>query len=273
MSLLSEKIQGSDIFIFDDGQLDPYQTRINPNSISQIWGWKAIGWNTDFAMTGWWQGHNVFAMTTNSQEFHPADTPASRSQAIQMQRAWQAGEEMPWLWTARGQEYTFTIEGDIGMPVSWGDNLRQALMLTRFEDVVSHQRLWVQFRTFDSNNTHRGIQVYSDPHTNYQDIVVNIEARPGTYSQFVNFDHSATIQQHAHADAFHFEASMSRQQFTNLLLHVESALGADIQTESGYWSLIQAGFSPEMASGYAQWGIGDHGAMQMTMENLAVWAH
>lgn len=269
---LPAELYGADIWLFDDGQLDTYQTKINPNSISQIWGWKAIGWNTDFSMTGWWQGQNVFALTTASQLYNPENGRAdSHSQAIQMQMAWQAGKEMPWLWTARGQDYTFTIEGDLSMPVSWGDNLQQGLMLTRFEDVSSGQRLWVQFRTFDNQNTDRGIQIYSDPHTDYQDIVVNIEVKPGTYQHLVSFDDSASIQGEAHSDVFHFEASMSRQQFTNLLYEVENALGIDIQNESGYWSLIQAGFSPEMASGFPQWGIGEQGAMQMTMEDLAVW--
>jgi hypothetical protein len=258
-------------FFTDDGQFD-YETIYNPNSVEQMYGYKAVGWNTDFSMTGWWQGQNVFALTTDSPLYDPNNgRPDAHSQAIQLQYTWESGDEMPWLWTNRGQDYTFTIEGDLSVPVSWGDNLQQGLMLTRFGDVSSGQKLWVQFRMFDNLYPGRPIDIFSDPHTNYEDIVVNIDIVKDSYNQFVSFANSAEIETDAFSDVRHFEANMSRQQFTDLLIHAEQTLGIDIQNESGYWSLVQAGFSPEMASGFPQWGIGDTGAMQAAMDNISVW--
>lgn len=258
-------------FLTDEGQFD-YTEVINPTSQQQMYGYKAVGWNTDFSMTGWWQNMNVIALTTDSPLYDPDNGRLdSHSQAVQVQQTWAAGEKMPWLWTERGQDYTFTAETDMQVLGSWGDNLQQALMLTRFEDVSSGQRLWVQFRTFDNKYPDRPMDIFSDPHTGHQDIVVNIDVVPGTYSEFVSFDNSDTMQSDAYSGFMHFEANMSRQQFTNILLQVEESLGIDIQNESGYWSLIQAGVSPEMASGFPEWGIGDFGAMQIAVDSMAFW--
>lgn len=258
-----------DIFIFDEGRLDDYDTHINATSRADLIGWSATAWNTDLSMTGWWQGMNVFAMTTNSPLYNPdGNRLDAKSQAIQMQQAWETWEEMPWLWTDKGQDYTLTMSMEQKMPVSWGNNLQQGLMFTRFEDVTSGQKLWVQFHTFNNRNG-EFLDIYRDPHTGNQDIVINLSISEGNAHLF-DFSASDTIKQHAYDEFNHYEVGMSRGQFTHLIGMAENALGIDLQNESGYWSMIQAGWSPEMASNIPELGIGEQGAMQMAMENLSL---
>lgn len=272
------KRPGRKYFLYDDGPLD-YSPLIEPRSQATMLGYKAVAWNTDLSMTGLWQGKNVLAMTTASPLF---DIAQEISQGIQVQNTWNAYEQLPWLWTERGQAYELTIELDYAVPVSWGNNLRQAVAGYRFEDVSAPQegtghgqRLWVQFGLFDSLYPNRGIEIWSDPHTNHEDVALQVPVAPdGRYAEYFDFSGSTTgIRSGAFSDMQHIEVSMSRQQFTNLIALVEDRLGVDLQNESGYWSMIHAmGASVEMASfATPQWGIADHGAMQMAVANLEVF--
>lgn len=264
------------MFLFDDDEFD-YAPLLEPTSQQQMYGYHAVAWNTDFSITGYWQGHNVLAMTTDSPLFDIHNEP-THSQGIQVQHTWNAHEQMPWLWTTQGQSYELTTELDYSVPVSWGNNLRQVVSGYRFEDVSSEYmdtghglRLWVQFGLFDNLYPDRPISVWHDAHTG-EDIAVQIPL--GQSSPFFDFSGSTTgIRNQQFNEMEHVEISMSRQQFTDLLIYIENQLDMDIQNESGYWSMIQAmPASVEMASfPVPQWGIGDHGAIQMFAENLMVY--
>ncbi len=265
-------------FLYDDDRFD-YTGLVEPVSQAAMLGYKAVAWNTDLSMTGWWQGRNVIGMTTNDKLF---DITKEISQAVQIQETHKPYEELPWLWEKnQGVNDKIVMSADVAMPVSWGTNLQQANFLLRYEDVsrlqpgTDHgQRLWVQPAFFDNKFNTRPIEIYQDPYTGFQDIVVNVQIKPGNYSQYFDFSKSNTLQMKAYDNLLHFEVSQSRQQFSDMLILVEKTLGIDIQNEAGYWSLIQEGITAEMASfpAYApKWGIGDHGAQQMAMMNLEIY--
>lgn len=251
-------------FLYDDGQFD-YSPLIEPASQSAMLGYKAVAWNTGLGQTGWWQGRNVIGMTTNDLLF---DINNEISQTVQIQETHNPYEDMPWAWEPnQGVNDTIGISADVAMPVSWGNNLRQANFLLRYEDVSTGQRLWIQPVFFDSQNVNRPMDIFYDPYTGYQDIVVSVQMRG--VSPYFTF--TGEIQQNAYNDLVHYEVTQTRQQFGDLLNHIEGALGVDVQNEPGYWSLIQEGITAEMASfAVEKWGIGDHGAQQMAVMNLEV---
>jgi hypothetical protein len=241
-------------------------------------GYKAVAWNTSLGMTGWWQGRNVIGMTTNDANFNMAASDIS--QAVQIQQTWAAGENLPWLWEYdQGVNDKIGIACDIAMPVSYGTNLRQAVLGFRYEDISATQagadhgqRLWIQFATFDSQNVNRPLYIYKDPYTANLDIVATVQIHKGQNTEFFDFSGSAEIQQNAYNDLQHFEVTQTRTQMYNLIKHIETQTGLDLQDQVGYWSMIQALVSPEMASfAVPQWGIGDHGAQQMALMNFEVW--
>jgi len=266
-------------FLYDDDRFD-YAPLVEPTSQAAMQGYKAVAWNTNLNMTGWWQGRNVIGMTTDDKLFDMGK--GDISQTVQIQTTWKAGAQMPWTWEpAQGVNDKMTIAADVAMPVSFGNNLRQAVLGYRMEDVsaiqagTDHgQRIWLQFATFDSQNVKRPMEIYFDPYTSFRDIVVTLQIRKGEYSQFFDFSKSANVQQNAYDSLLHFEVTQSRQQFSNLLSHVENVLGVDLQNETGYHSMIQALVSPEMATfpqGAPQFGIGHFGAQQMAIMNFQVY--
>lgn len=269
----------ADYLLYDEDRFD-YSGLVEPTSQAAMLGYKAIAWNTSLGMTGWWQGRNVIGMTTNDSLFDMSK--GDISQAVQIQQTFAPHQKLVWLWEpAQGVNDKLVVSADVAMPVSWGSNLRQANHLYRFED-VSHlqagtdhgQRLWIQPSFHDSQNVNRPMDVYRDPYTNFEDIVVNVQIKKGEYGQFFDFSKSANITQTAHDDLRHFEVTQTRQQFSALISHVEKVLGVDLQNEAGYWSLIQAGITAEMASfpqNAPKWGIGHEGAQQMAMMNLEVF--
>lgn len=265
-------------FLYDDDRFD-YTPLYEPNNINQIWGYHAVAWNTGFQWTGWWEGRNVVGMST-SDPLYNINTDIS--QAVQIQQAQKPYENLPWLWeAAQGVNDKIVIAADVAMPVSWGTNLQQANFLFRYED-VSHiqpgtdhgQRLWIQPIFFDNRNPNRPIEIYRDPYTNYEDLVVNLPIKPGTYTKYFDFSKSSSIKSTAHNEMYHYEVTQSRQQFNDLIILVEKTTGVDLQNETGYYSLIQEGITAEMASFPASnpmYGIGDHGAQQMAWMNLEVY--
>jgi len=266
-------------FLYDDGAFD-YSPMVEPTSQNAMLGYKAVAWNTDLSMTGWWQGRNVIGMTTNDLLFDMSK--GDISQAVQIQQTWKPYDNLPWLWeAAQGVNDSIHISAEVAMPVSYGTNLKQANFLFRYED-VSHlqagtnhgQRLWLQAHIFDSQNINRPIDIYRDPYTNFEDIVVNVQIKPNTYGDYFDFRNSAGIQQNAYDNLLHFEFGQSRLQLDNLLRFVERDEGIDLQNETGYWSLIQVGITAEMATfptGAHKFGIGSFGAQQMAIMDLAVW--
>lgn len=273
------KRAGAKYYLYDDGVFD-YTGLVEPTSQNAMLGYKAIAWNTHLDMTGWWQGRNVIGMTTNDSLFDMSK--GDISQAVQVQMTHKPYDVLPWLWEAnQGVNDKLVQAADVAMPVSWGTNLQQANFLLRYEDVsklqagTDHgQRLWVQAAFFDNKYNTRGIEIYKDPYTGYQDIVVNVQIKPGQHGAYFDFSNSNTLQMTAYDDLKHFEFTQTRAQFSNMLTLVEQKLGVDIQNEAGYWSLIQEGITAEMATFPAnapKWGIGDHGAQQMAMMNLEVF--
>lgn len=266
-------------FLYDDGVFD-YTGLVEPTSQNAMLGYKAIAWNTGLQWTGWWQGRNVLGMSTTDPLFDMSK--GDISQAVQIQQTWKPYAQLPWLWESnQGQSDSIHISAEVAMPVSYGTNLRQANFLFRYEDVsklqpgTDHgQRIWIQPSFFDSQNIKRPIDIYRDPYTNYEDIVVNVQIRPNEYKDYFDFSGSAAIQQSAHDNLLHFEFGQSRLQLDNLLRLIERDEGIDLQNETGYWSLIQVGITAEMASFPAnapKFGIGSYGAQQMAMMDLAVW--
>jgi hypothetical protein len=273
-------------FLFDDGIFD-YQGIVEPTSENQLLGYKAIAWNTTLQWTGWWQDRNVIGMSTTDPLFNPQGGNVNDiSQAVQIGQKWNAGTIHPWIWEAgQGQADTFNRAIDAAIPISYGTNLQQSNFYDRWEDTSyinpewGHgQRLWIQTFVFDNKNPARPMEIYFDPYTEGRDIVVNVPIIKGTYTQFFDFSKSEiNLQTTAWNDLKHVEVNQTRQQFTDLLIHVENFTGIDLQNESGWWSLMQAGYTSEMASIPANdwrssaWGIGDHGAMQTAMMNMEVW--
>lgn len=272
-------------YLKDDDIFD-YSPLIEPTSERQMLGYKAVAWNTGLQWTGWWQGRNVIGMSTTDPMFNPNGGSANDiSQAVQIQQTWEDGAVLPWLWeTGQGQSDKLGMAIDVAIPVSYGTNLQQSNFLLRYEDISANipqwghgQRLWVQAFTFDNKYPNRPMEIYQDPYTDGRDIVVNVPIIKGTNTQFFDFSQSANLQTKAFDDLRDFNFTQTRQQFTDLLVHIEKTLKVDIQNESGYWSILQAGYTSEMASipvsdwRNAAWGIGDHGAMQTAMMNLEVW--
>lgn len=273
-------------FLYDDDRFD-YTGLVEPASEAAMIGYHAVSWNTSLTMTGWWQDRNVIGMTTADPLFSLGQGGNANdiSQAVQIQQKWYAGQQLPWLWeSGQGQQDKLAMAADVAVPVSWGTNLQQSNFLLRYEDVSAKlpawghgQRLWIQAFTFDNKHPARPMEIYRDPYTEGRDIVINVPIKAGTYSQFFDFSGSTSLQSTAFDDLRDFHFSQTRQQFTDLLAHVERTLGVDIQNESGWWSLLQVGYTSEMASlpatdsRSAAWGIGDHGAMQTAIMNLEVW--
>lgn len=264
-------------YFFHDDFIFDYSGLVEPTSQAAMLGYKAIAWNTSLNMTGWWQGRNVIGMTTNDSLFDMSK--GDISQAVQIQQTWKAGENLPWLWeAAQGVNDKMTISTKAAVPVSWGSNLQQSNFLIRYEDVsklqagTDHgQRLWIQPVFFDNKYPYRPMEVYKDPYTNFEDIVVNVSIKRGEKSEYFDFSKSAEIQQHAFNDLRDFEVTQSRAQFDLLLRHIETRLGVDLQNETGYYSVIQAGVTSEMASFPAnapKWGIGHEGAMQSAFSEI-----
>jgi hypothetical protein len=257
------KKSSTQYFLQDDGRFD-YSPLVNPASQAAMLGYRAIGWDVSFAMTGRWQGENVFAITTQDKEFNISKEVA---QGIQLQHTWEAGEQLPWLWEAnQGQQDTLNFSFDYRVPVSVGDNLRMVIGGYRFEDILSGQRIWFQFQAFDSQNVNRPLQIYRDPHTGGEDIVIQAQINKARDYRF-DFSRSDEIRQNAFTDYHHVEVGMTRQTFTDYLIQ------AGVNHEAGYWSLIQAmPFSVETASfEVPKWGIGDDGAIQVMVNNVEVW--
>ena len=274
-------------FLIADYDVLDYQGIVEPTSESQMLGYKAVAWNTGLQWTGWWQGRNVMGMSTADPLFSHGQggNVNDVSQAIQIQYTWKAGEKMEWLWEAeQGQSDYFGMKALVAQPISYGTNHQASNFLLRYEDISSFnpdwghgQRLWIQAFTFDNKYPHRPMEIYLDPYTDGRDIVVNVPIRQGTYGQYFDFSGSAEIQQFAHDDLRVYSMGQNRQQFTDLTYLAEAITGIDLQNESGYWSVIQAGFTSEMASFQptdwrsAAWGIGDHGAQQTAVMNIEVW--
>lgn len=273
-------------FLYDDGMFD-YTPIVEPQSEKLLKGYQAKSWNAGFEITGWWQGRNVIGLTTNDKLFNPAGGNVNDiSQAIQIGNTWSDKPLHPWIWEPlQGQNDKYGKAIDVAVPVSYGTNLQQSNFYDRWEDTSyinpawGHgQRLWIQTFTFDNKYANRPMEIYLDPYTDGRDIVVNVPIIKGTYGQFFDFSKSTmNLQTKAFDDLRHVEVTQTRQQFTDLLYHVEKVTGINLQNESGWWKLLQAGYTSEMASIPASdwrssaWNIGDHGAMQTAWMNLEVW--
>ena len=266
-------------FLFDDGAFD-YTGLVEPKSQKSMVGYHATAWNTDLSYTGRYKGMNVVGITTNDKLFDMSK--GDISQAVQIQKVWNPHDVLPWLWEKdQGIYDKLTIEYQTAVHISWGNNLQQVNSLLRFEDVsklqagTDHgQRLWIQCISFDNKYQNRPMEIYRDPYTNFEDIVVNVPIIKGTHTDMFDFSKSANITGKAHSDLRDIEITIARWQFNNILAKVEKVLGVDLQNEAGYWSLIQAGATNEMASfpiGQSKWGIGHEGAMQVQYENLMVY--
>lgn len=279
------KYKPQQFYLYDDGYFD-YRGVVEPRSLNEIIGYTATAWNTGLQHTGWWQGRNVIGISTTDPLFShgKGGNVNDVSQAVQIQQTFNKPLH-PWIWEAdQGHSDIIGMKAKVAQPISWGTNHQASNFLLRLEDTSAFnsdwghgQRLWIQVFTFENKYPNRPMEIYMDPYTDGRDIVVNVPLKKGTYEQFFDFSGSADVQSKAYNNLLDFQWHQSRKQYTDLTYKVERDLGIDIQNESGYWKILQTGFTSETASFQVSdwrskaWDIGDHGAMQTAIMDLQVY--